>query len=82
MFLSIALHRTKIIVFLSAAKSVLALEIANDPLVRKAMRRDWEMRAAVTVKPTDRGYDIIDDLHPLHVCTRYKCFSLSTDLAL
>ncbi|KAI8139092.1 SH2 domain-containing protein [Fennellomyces sp. T-0311] len=51
---------------LRAARSVLSQEISNDPQVRKAMRRDWEYRAVVSVKPTDKGYNTIDDLHPMH----------------
>ncbi|KAI9490605.1 SH2 domain-containing protein [Zychaea mexicana] len=51
---------------LRAARSVLSQDIAHDPQVRKAMRRDWEARAVVSVKPTDKGFDQIDDLHPMH----------------
>lgn len=49
-----------------AAKAVLAQEIAFDPQVRKAVRRDWETRSCVSVKPTDKGARIIDDFHPMH----------------
>jgi transcription elongation factor SPT6 len=51
---------------LKAVKSVLAQEIAYDPQVRKAMRRDWEIYATINVKPTTRGYNAIDVLHPMH----------------
>lgn len=50
-----------------AAKLVLASEVAHDPQTRKAMRRDLDTRAVVSVKPTERGFTIIDELHPLHV---------------
>lgn len=50
-----------------ATKMVLAQEIGSDPLVRKAIRRDWESRAVVNVKPTEKGFTVIDDLHPMHV---------------
>ncbi|KAI9470095.1 MAG: SH2 domain-containing protein [Benjaminiella poitrasii] len=51
---------------LKACRSVLAQEISFDPQVRKAMRKDWEMYANVVVKPTEKGYTIIDELHPMH----------------
>ncbi|KAI8081499.1 SH2 domain-containing protein [Halteromyces radiatus] len=51
---------------LKAARTVLAQEMAFDPQVRKAIRRDWEEKAVVIVKPTDKGFNVIDDLHPLH----------------
>lgn len=50
-----------------AAKAVIGQEIANDPQVRRAMRRDWEYAAVVNVKPTTKGFNDIDDLHPMHV---------------
>lgn len=45
----------------------MASEVAHDPQTRKAMRRDLDTRAVVSVKPTERGFTIIDELHPLHV---------------
>ncbi|KAL0092952.1 SH2 domain-containing protein [Phycomyces blakesleeanus] len=51
---------------LKATKDILAQEIAFDPQVRKAMRRDWEIRAVVSVQPTDKGFTVIDELHPMH----------------
>ncbi|KAG2212645.1 hypothetical protein INT47_000622 [Mucor saturninus] len=48
---------------LKAVRSVLAQEMAFDPQVRKAMRKDWELYATVTVKPTEKGYHAIDELH-------------------
>lgn len=51
---------------LKGVRSVLAQEMAFDPQVRKAMRKDWELYATVTVKPTERGYTAIDELHPMH----------------
>ncbi|KAG2224925.1 hypothetical protein INT45_010874 [Circinella minor] len=51
---------------LRAARMVLSQDIAHEPEVRKAMRRDWEARAVISVKPTDKGFDQIDDLHPMH----------------
>jgi transcription elongation factor SPT6 len=50
---------------LKAVRSVLAQEMAFDPQVRKAMRKDWESYATVTVKPTEKGYTTIDELHPM-----------------
>jgi transcription elongation factor SPT6 len=51
---------------LRAARTILAQEMAYDPVVRKAIRRDWEQRAVVVAKPTDKGFTAIDDLHHLH----------------
>ncbi|KAI9260518.1 SH2 domain-containing protein [Phascolomyces articulosus] len=51
---------------LRAARMVLSQDIAHDPQVRKALRRDWEARAVISVKPTDKGFDTIDELHPMH----------------
>ncbi|KAJ2962458.1 hypothetical protein NQZ79_g2382 [Umbelopsis isabellina] len=51
---------------LKAAKAVIAQEIAFDPQVRKAVRRDWESRSCVSVKPTDKGMRVIDEFHPMH----------------
>ncbi|CAO3647097.1 unnamed protein product [Mucor fragilis] len=51
---------------LKAVRSVLAQEMSFDPQVRKAMRKDWESFATVTVKPTEKGYSVIDELHPMH----------------
>lgn len=50
---------------LKAVRSVLAQEMSFDPQVRKAMRKDWELFATVTVKPTEKGYHAIDELHAM-----------------
>ncbi|KAG1465468.1 hypothetical protein G6F46_001768 [Rhizopus delemar] len=50
---------------LKAVRSILAQELAYDPQVRKGMRKDWESYATVTVKPTDKGFNTIDELHPM-----------------
>lgn len=51
---------------LKAVRSVLAQEMSFDPQVRKAMRKDWESYATVTVRPTEKGYHVIDELHSMH----------------
>lgn len=51
---------------LKAVRSVLAQEMSFDPQVRKAMRKDWESFALITVRPTEKGYHVIDELHPMH----------------
>ncbi|KAI9308291.1 SH2 domain-containing protein [Cunninghamella echinulata] len=51
---------------LKAARTILAQEMAYDPKVRKAMRTDWDRNAVINVRPTDKGFEIIDDLHSLH----------------
>ncbi|KAI8995001.1 SH2 domain-containing protein [Pilobolus umbonatus] len=50
---------------LNAVRSILAQEIGIDPQVRKAVRKDFELSANVTVRPTEKGYQIIDELHPM-----------------
>ncbi|KAI8357781.1 SH2 domain-containing protein [Blakeslea trispora] len=50
---------------LKAARSVLAQEMAFDPQVRKAIRKDWELYATISVRPTEKGYNMIDELHPM-----------------
>ncbi|ORX62353.1 transcription elongation factor Spt6 [Hesseltinella vesiculosa] len=50
---------------LKAARSVLAQEIAYDMQVRRAMRHDWEEQAVICVNPTEKGFTVIDALHPL-----------------
>lgn len=59
------------LLYLSAAKQMMAKEIAFDPQVRKVMRREWEVKASVTVRPTERGMQVIDELHPYHVCAHW-----------
>ncbi|RUS16496.1 hypothetical protein BC937DRAFT_91142 [Endogone sp. FLAS-F59071] len=51
---------------LKMAKQMMAKEIAFDPQVRKVMRREWEAKATVTVRPMERGMQVIDELHPYH----------------
>ena len=60
-----------------AARMVLSQDIAHEPEVRKAMRRDWEAGAVISVKPTDKGFDQIDDLHPMHVSIHTMLFNLN-----
>ncbi|RCI00227.1 Transcription elongation factor spt6, partial [Rhizopus stolonifer] len=61
---------------LKAVRSILAQEIAFDPQVRKGMRKDWDQYSSVSVKPTDKGFNVIDDLHPM------KPFKFLTDKPL
>ncbi|KAI9256228.1 SH2 domain-containing protein [Sporodiniella umbellata] len=61
---------------LKAVRSILAQEIAFDPQVRKGMRKDWELYSSVSVKPTEKGFSVIDELHPM------KPFKYLTDKPL
>ena len=59
-----------IIIFqvLSAAKFMVASQIAREPLVMKICREAFYERATLSVKPTKQGLKVIDELH--------DCYSL------
>ncbi|KAI8071784.1 SH2 domain-containing protein [Gongronella butleri] len=50
---------------LKGARMVLAQEMALDMQVRKAARRDYEANGVINVRPTEKGFTAIDDLHAL-----------------
>ena len=52
---------------LDAAKYVLAMQIARDPLVRKVVRETFYERATISVRPTKKGMKEIDESHEIFV---------------
>lgn len=48
---------------LQAAKCMVALQIAREPLVRKCVREVFFERAKMCVKPTKKGMKVIDETH-------------------
>ncbi|KAF8928944.1 SH2 domain-containing protein [Dissophora ornata] len=48
------------------AMNMIAQEVAVDPQVRKAIRSKYENTACVTVTPTEKGANVIDELHPYY----------------
>ena len=52
---------------LRRARMILATELGKDPLLRKAMRKEFETSALVSVEPTERGVMKINETHPYFV---------------
>lgn len=52
---------------LAGAKAILINEIAKEPALRKEIRKTFRTFGAVTVRPTEKGVQVIDDFHPYHV---------------
>lgn len=52
---------------LETARMIIATELGKDPLMRKEIRNAFEKNAVVSVLPTERGNEKIDDFHPYHV---------------
>lgn len=48
---------------LQAAKFMVALQIAREPLVRKCVREVFFERAKITIRPTKKGIKVIDESH-------------------
>lgn len=51
----------------SAAKMICVHEISRDPFIRQEIRRYFEKYSVVSVKPTEKGVQKIDDMHPFFV---------------
>ena len=64
---------------ISAAKVILVNEIAKDPTLRKGMRQTFRDFGVVTVRPTDRGAQTIDELHPYNVSHLHHILPNITD---
>ena len=56
---------------LNLARMILATELGRDPLLRMEIRKVFEKRAVISVIPTDKGNNKIDEFHPYHVCTPF-----------
>jgi transcription elongation factor SPT6 len=52
---------------LRRARMILATELGKDPLLRQAMRDLFRTEAQISVQPTDRGVNKIDEHHPYFV---------------
>ena len=56
---------------LQRARMILATELGKDPLLRQSMRDLFRTEAQLSVQPTDRGVNKIDEHHPYFVrCNR------------
>lgn len=51
---------------LKGAKYMVALQLAREPEVRKAIRSEYFDRAMICVRPTLRGRKEIDENHPIY----------------
>ncbi|KAJ1562734.1 Transcription elongation factor spt6, partial [Cladochytrium tenue] len=51
---------------LEAGRTMLALEIASDPVLRKFMRKIYDTDAVVSVTPTEKGKREIQHMHPYY----------------
>lgn len=56
---------------LQRARMILATELGKDPLLRQSMRDLFRTEAQISIQPTDRGFNKIDEHHPYFVrCNR------------
>ena len=53
---------------LRRARMVIATELGKDPLLRHEIRKKFKIDARVSVLPTERGINKIDEHHPYFVC--------------
>ena len=53
---------------LEMARTIIATELGKDPLMRKEIRSVFVKDAVISVLPTERGSEKIDDYHIYHVC--------------
>lgn len=52
---------------LRRARMILSTELGKDPLLRNEMRARFKRDAEISVSPTDRGIQKIDEHHPYYV---------------
>lgn len=52
---------------LQVARMILATELGKDPLLRQVTRERFKAGAVVSIKPTEKGINKIDDQHPYAV---------------
>ena len=55
---------------LQRARMIIATELGKDPLLRQEIRKKFKTDAKVSVLPTDRGINKIDEHHPYFVSSR------------
>ena len=53
---------------LRRARMIIATELGKDPLLRQEVRQRFKRFARVSVQPTERGLNKIDEHHPYFVC--------------
>jgi transcription elongation factor SPT6 len=52
------------------ARFIFASELGKDPRLKKWAREQFKMKAQITVKPTEKGVNHIDEQHPYAVSSR------------
>ena len=52
---------------LETARMILATELGKDPLLRLEIRKVFQSNAVISVTPTERGMEKIDEFHPYNV---------------
>lgn len=52
---------------IAGAKAILINEVSKEPTLRKEIRRTFRTFGVVSVRPTEKGSQVIDELHPYHV---------------
>lgn len=71
-------HFTTVEDVMSAAKFVVARQLAREPLLRKTVREIFYERAKVCVRPTKKGLKEIDEFHPCFTLKYLKNKPVST----
>lgn len=51
---------------LKSAQLSMAMQIANEPLIRQSLRKFCFDNAKISVRPTDSGIRLIDENHPIY----------------
>lgn len=49
---------------LQTARMIIATELGKDPLLRQLTRERFKVGAVISVKPTEKGVNKIEDQHP------------------
>jgi transcription elongation factor SPT6 len=57
---------------LRRARMIIATELGKDPLLRQVVRQKFKSFARVSVQPTERGLNKIDEHHPYFVCPYFS----------
>lgn len=52
---------------IAGAKAILINEISKEPYLRKEIRRTFRTFGVVSVRPTEKGLQVIDELHAYYV---------------
>ena len=60
---------------LRRARMIIATELGKDPLLRQVVRQKFKTFARVSVQPTERGLNKIDEHHPYFVCLHCSTIS-------